>query len=377
LTSRVGRGHESATIAVTEALGQDYEVVTGNFMDEILSKYDIFSIFSRRKHNAEDVYCFCVKRGWNYIANFIYKAAIAALKSKILRKYFVKNTISYLKKIKPDLVISVIGYVNYRVAEATTELKIPFIIIPTDLDQAIASCGFEKNVFSKKKEFPLVKYTISFKDDDMLRTLKPFIFPTDQIEEIGFPLRKQFFEPKNIVAIKNKWKVPLNKPVITLIFGGLGNNYTYSVVKKIFALKTNYHVVACISHNEPLRKKLEKLRLCSNCSITIVHFVEEISELVALADVIVIKPGSNVFLEALTMKKPTIIDLTHKVPLTIEAFNCLFLKEKKLGYVLHKKGELEALLEDLPEKIKALNTFFYDASGFHTKLLKFVKQILP
>jgi processive 1,2-diacylglycerol beta-glucosyltransferase len=374
LTSRVGRGHVSASQAVVEILEKDYQIVVGNFMKEVLSKYDIFSLLTRKKHTAEDVYCFFVKIGMNRVANFIYQATLKVLQWSFFRQYFVNNAIKYFQKTKPDLIISVIGYVNYRVAEAAEKLSIPFIIIPTDLDQTIASCGFEKK-FSPKV-FSSLNYAISCKDNLILKTLKNVNIPEKQIHEIGFPLRSQFFEKKDINHLKKKWKVPHDKKVICLLLGSIVNRWTYTMVKTICGLKEPYHIIVYVNHNTSLKKTIEKFQKTSSCSLTIIPFINEISDIMAISDLLIIKPGSNTFVESFTLKKPIIIDLIHRVSLKIEEFNCRFLKEKKLGFVVKKKKEIINILNHWPETIDPLNTSDLDFSQFSKKLLSLIKKSL-
>ncbi len=39
---------------------------------------------------------------------------------------------------------------------------------------------------------------------------------------MGFPIDKSFFESKNAEALKKEFDIPLNKPVLMVLMGGIG-----------------------------------------------------------------------------------------------------------------------------------------------------------
>ena len=68
------------------------------------------------------------------------------------------------------------------------------------------------------------------------------------------------------------------------------------------------HLIICTGRNDKLKKDLEKIKLHASNSITILGFTEKISDLMAISDLIVTKPGPGTINEAIAMRLPILID---------------------------------------------------------------------
>ncbi|MFA5250927.1 MAG: hypothetical protein WC371_05920 [Parachlamydiales bacterium] len=375
-TSNIGGGHKSPTEAIAAALKDQYEIETVNFSEKIAAFIEPVSKITKNEYNAEQFFSFIARQGWNGLANQISEYSLKKLDAEKLDAELEKALLSYLKKTKPDLVISVIGFVNYPIARATDKLKIPFIIIPTDLDQTIANHGFQKKLGKPaEKGFPFLVYAPAFDHFEINKTIRPFSFPLKQIKPIGFPLRPQFFEKKDPAALKNAWQIPSGKPVIMLLLGALGGNNTYDWAKAISKLNRPLHLIVCIGSNETLGKKLQSLKTGHGFSMTVVKYTPKIADLMSLSDLLIIKPGTNSVLEALACRKPILVDLTNGEPLKIEQFNCLFLKQYQLGCLARKKEDLAALLKK-PKLPAPRNNPLEISDSFAANLSDLVRSLL-
>jgi processive 1,2-diacylglycerol beta-glucosyltransferase len=345
-TSNIGGGHKSPTDAIYKALHKSYDVKVVNFAKEITEEIEPIAKLTKGYHNSEEFFSFIAKNGWNNLANMISDIAIKEINSKKIEKKLFDKISALLKQEKPDVVISVIGLVNYPIARATNNLKIPFIIVPTDLDQTIATNGFAAAIKpSKIEKFPYLTYAISIDHPDINKTLIPFALDDEQIIPVGFPLRKQFYKRKNVKKIKQSWNIPNNKKVVLLLIGGLGGNSTANWAETLKSYDEPIHVIACCGKNESLKQKLKEFKNEKEFSLSVVGYTDQISDLMNVSDSIIIKPGTNSVVEAILSKKQVIIDATQSEPLNIEKFNCHFIIDNDLGYVVTKKSDVISLLK--------------------------------
>ena len=70
---------------------------------------------------------------------------------------------NYLKKHRPNLVISIIPLVNNHILNNTEKLNIPFILFPTDLNPSIFICNI------KIVNHPKFHVAVAFKDNIILK----------------------------------------------------------------------------------------------------------------------------------------------------------------------------------------------------------------
>jgi processive 1,2-diacylglycerol beta-glucosyltransferase len=358
-TSNIGGGHSSASAAIKDILASAYDIQIVNFVDLIASCTDPVRLVTFGHKNLEDGFNVVARNQWNRFANSISAFALKYLCLKCIRNKLAKNLVAFLNEHKPDIVISVIGFVNGSIAIATDQLKIPFIIVSTDLDQVYSMNGL-KNMrsFDEKRNFPFVRCVVALDHFEIQKTMPIFSLSKGQILPLGFPLRAQFFEKKAVESLKKKWNIPDKKQVVMAMMGKLGLTHLYDIAKALSKIKKPIHLCACIGTSGSLKEKLLKIEEKDGFSMSIIEYTDRISDLMALSDLIIIKPGSTGFVEAATMNKPILIDaICCEKPLKVERFNCDFSYNNDLGLIITKLEDLEDLLTKLSEKKTALNFF--------------------
>jgi UDP-N-acetylglucosamine:LPS N-acetylglucosamine transferase len=368
-TSDIGGGHRSPTQTLCDTLGNDYDIEVVDYMKETISRHDPICKLTKGRKSSEEFFNFIAKNGWYQISNFLSQQAIRSLSSEKYQNKFTTATYHYLKKKNPDLVISVIGFVNYPISQATEKLNIPFIIVPTDLDQSYASHGFE-NALINKTPISNTYYLYSFAHEEIAKTLPQFSFDPEQIQPIGFPMRQQFFEKKDIQTLKEKWEIPLDKKIVFLSLGGLGGAGTKTWIEEMASSSKDLHFVVCIGRNKQLKKKL----LNPDISMTIVEFTPNISDLMALSDLLIIKSGTNSFLEAINMKKPIVIDGTNQA-LQIEKFNCNLARYYQLAEIVENTKDIKVKVEKALDENNIANHNLFDSKDFSANIRKTVDEI--
>lgn len=252
---------------------------------------------------------------------------------KKLEKIIIKQIAEY----NPDLIISVIPIVNGIISQSAKQCNTPFLVIPTDLDTSTFIHGLN---ITNNDDFFL---GLAFDDPSLLNIVKKINIPRSKIGITGFPLRKSFFEQKNPAAIKNRFEIPMNKPVILLLMGAVGSQAIYRYLKALATIDEVFHVIVCLGRNESLRKKIETITFKPGISLSIFGFTEHIADLMAAADFCIAKPGSVSVCEAIYMNLPLVLDGTSK-SLLWEDFNLYFVKNHHFGTVIKKQNQIKPII---------------------------------
>ncbi len=191
-----------------------------------------------------------------------------------------------MKELKPDVVFSKGGFVSVPVVFAAKSKGIPIIIHESDMTPGLA------NKLSLPKA---TKVCCNFPETKAL-------FPEGKAVVTGTPIRKELFNG-DAVSGYNFCGFTENKPVILIIGGSLGSQVI------------NKHI------RENLDKLLERfnvIHLCGKDNLDpeltgkpgyaqFEYIKKELSNLMALADIVISRAGANAICELLALKKPNIL----------------------------------------------------------------------
>jgi processive 1,2-diacylglycerol beta-glucosyltransferase len=334
--SRGGSAHTCAANAMKEYLGDGYDVSIINIIGEVLAPLDPVRRLTFKRYTGEDVYNYFLSHGWSGAVNKL--ASYGADRFKRLKKRMVNLIDLRVEQEAPDLIISDLMYVNGAVLEVAEKRNIPFMTVSLDFDMTLWVKGLSSPTYKK------YRHTFIIDDEKVEQTaLKANLAPFQKVVA-GFPIRPQFFETKDVGAIKTKFGIPQGKPVIMVMMGGAGSQASYTYAKELAKIDMPKHVIICLGRNEQLKKKVEAIKLNDNTTMTILGFTDRISDLMAASDLLITKPGPSSIVEALSVKLPLLLDGTNK-NVRWEEFNIDLIKEKELGDVVRSMKELPDLLE--------------------------------
>ncbi|NGX39842.1 MAG: Processive diacylglycerol beta-glucosyltransferase [Chlamydiae bacterium] len=333
LSSYGGYGHIAAANTLTALLGDQYEI-------EVV--YPIKDLRIMGIPSGESIYNFLLSnnlmRTNNFMVRYLAPPALRAREEKMAR--LIEK---YIDEKKPDLLVSVVCYVNYPASEAAHRSGIPFLLVTVDYDMHNYMKSMDK---MRCNDF---KVTISGDLPSIRESLLQHRISEASIEPIGLPLRTGFLEAKNKDMLREKYEIPQGKRVVLVMFGGVGSKYTYRYAEAIAATSSNLHLVVCAGRNGKLAEKLQRIQPAAGNSIDIVPFTEKIDELFAVSDLLVTKPGPGTITEAMRCKLPILID-RMSTPLFWEEANIELVLSNKVGACIHT-------LDEIPE---LLNRYFYD-----------------
>jgi processive 1,2-diacylglycerol beta-glucosyltransferase len=333
-TSTGGGGHMAATRALQSYLEDEYTVIPYFPIVENDPMKTVFFGYG----DGEDTYNYLIMRKYYNIINLMAKGSKWYYKT--YHDMVMHSFIEYLEKVSPDLVISVIPFINKALLEATKAKKIPFLLMPTDLDMRT----FIHNI--NEPDYEKFHLALAFENDDIKQQVEKAQIPRGQTSVCGFPLREDFFSPKDITAIKNKYHIPIEKPTILVLMGAAGSYASYRYVKQLTLVESPLHVIVALGRNELLRPKIEELPLPETMSLTVLGFTQDMADLMAVSDLCITKSGSVSFCEALYSNLPMLLDDTTGV-LRWERFNHRYTEDNNLGYIVKRYSAVPALITQL------------------------------
>lgn len=328
-----GYGHIAATNTLKELLGSDYEIDTIYPIKELR----IFGI-----PTGESFYNYTLAKSWTKFINWYVKYLSFPIFAQREEKS-IQQIERHIESKRPDLVISVLPFVNYPASEAARKQGVPFLLVTTDNDLYNWVFGLDK---SRHDNF---RVTIGANLPTSKEMLLKYKVPESAIETTGFPLRPSFFYRQDKRELRQEHHIPLDKKVVLIIMGGVGGQCGYHYAQTIMQSPLNVHLIVCAGRNKKLFKKLKKIVPMNGNSITVMPFTEKMDELFTLSDLIITKPGPGTINEILSLKIPLLVDQT-KTPLFWEQVNIDWVLRLKVGGVVKS-------LKDLPDQV---HRFLYD-----------------
>lgn len=321
LSSLGGHGHITAVSALKEILGEEYELT---------SIYPINDISFFGQTQVERFYNYFLRHNWmRSIGALTYSFARLFLwvNRKQIEQYIGDN----LDIIKPDLVVSVIPFVNREGISATQMRGLNYLLITADND--LRHWCFDL------QGVDLSKIEVCIGSDN--RFTRPLLISKgvrdEQIHTTGLPLRPKFTQG----AIGAQ-----NPPAILMMLGGSGCPSAYDFAQRILELDLPLHLYVTAGKNRQLFAKLRQLASTSNGRLTPLDISADIFEYMRSASLVIIKSGSLSTTEAMALQKPILLDRTRGV-LAWEKMNIRIVLAREVGKPFYHIDELETLVPEM------------------------------
>ena len=364
LSSTGGGGHIAASNTLQKLVGEEYELKT---------VYPINQLRIWGVPSCEQFYNMMLRKGWIRSMNFIVRHLAPPIFRSRLGK-IEKIIASYINTYNPDLVISLIPFVNYPASEAARKKEIPYLLITTDND--LRNWAFEL----EKLKHTQFKVTIGTDLPTTREILLKKKIPESAIETIGLPLRPDFIAQKNEELLREEFQLPSNKEIILIMMGGAGGEAAYEYAKKIGNMNLGAHLIVIAGRNNKLKKEIEQLKLHPSNSLTAFGFTERVSDLMAVSDVIITKPGPGTINEAIAMKLPILIDNTD-ISLFWERANVDMVMKYGIGQRIREFSQIKNVLTTFLKDSKAkesleLSYTSAPANQFHLRIRSIIQDLI-
>lgn len=185
--------------------------------------------------------------------------------------------------------------------------------------------------------------------------------PAAAIEVTGIPVMPAFSSPVDRTKTLKSFGLTGEHPVVIQASGGHGIGPVEETFRALLATSVPTELVVVCGRNEAARKKIASIRPPARHRVTVIGFTDRMRDLMAVADLLVTKPGGLTVSEALACGLP--MALISPIP-GQEARNSDFLLENgaavKANSVAALTGKVEELLSsetrlsEMRRKAKAL-----------------------
>lgn len=334
--SRGGGGHLSASAAITGYLNGRYDITAVNPFDDILARLDPLRQLSFGRVSGEDTYNFLIQHGWYQLIN-IYACRFGASYITATAPRIRRRVRAYLERERPDLIISLIPFMNAPLADAALDLGIPFVILPIDLDPETYLCGMNGSSHDH------IFFAIPCDREEIRAKITSAGLPQENIRVTGYPVRPAFLSASDPEKIKKSLGISCDRPVIFLLMGAGGAKRAVRFAQMIDRINQPADLLIGIGRNKKLQDRFAGLPSIPHVQRHVIEHTERIDELMAAADLLVTKSGPGTIFEAIHSDLPMVVDATTSV-IRWEKMNISFVEEHELGVVLRR-------VEDLPEVI--------------------------
>ncbi len=177
--------------------------------------------------------------------------------------------------------------------------------------------------------------------------------PREEITVTGIPIHPVFSRPQDRAICLKQHDLRGDRPIILILAGGFGVGPIEKIFRGVLSLEHPLEVVVVAGKNEKLQKQLSKEDVPSQHRVKILGFTHQMDELMAVADVVLSKPGGLTTSEVLA--RGAVMAIVNPIP-GQETRNSDFLLENgaaikinNLSTLPYKLGEL---LADKPRLAK-------------------------
>lgn len=166
--------------------------------------------------------------------------------------------------------------------------------------------------------------------------------PAERVAVTGIPIAAKFLQPLEPKSIRRRYGLRDDLPTLLVLGGGFGMGPVAEVLAALDKVNSEFQTVVVAGRNLELRRELAGQDRAHPAHV--LGFVTNMHELMAVADLIISKPGGLTTSEALAMGKPLFI--LNPIP-GQEAANSDFLLERGAAAKVNR-------VEDLPFRIEQL-----------------------
>lgn len=345
LSASVGAGHLRAAQAVELALRQVVPQATVKNIDVL----ELTNAAFRRLYGQ--AYLDLVNRA-PHVLGYFYDMLDRPSKSGknrsdslrlAVEKLNLKSFLRFLQEEPWDLVINT----HFLPAEIIAHLRKAERL---DMRQVTATTDFETHRLWVNQ--PCDRYFTATEEGALY--LNSWGVPAADIFPTGIPIHPVFSEPKDRAECLARHGLEGDRPIILQLAGGFGVGPIEKLFHAILEVELPLEIVVVAGRNEKLKTQLKKVDTPPHHHVKVLGFTDQIDELMAVADLVVSKPGGLTTSE--TLARGAAMAIVNPIP-GQESRNSDFLLENgaaiKVNNIATLAYKLTTLLRD-PERLRQL-----------------------
>lgn len=331
-SNHTGHGHKSITEAICEKVNEHDDV--------LVEVVDGFSLGGKLLTGIGKSYGPITRSSeelWKLIWNV--SALKAPLVNKLIEQLIEKNLLVLIKKVKPDIILSVHPNFNGSILNILEKqnIYIPFYTLIADLVNIYP-------LWADQRADYIISPTIEAKEKCL-----QYGIVEKKIKVLGFPVRSRFFPH----SLENNER---SSPLTCLIMSGGEGVGNLNEIAEHLLENFDCQVKIVAGRNQKLKTKLEKsLHSKYGDNVQIYGFVNTIHELMLEADIVFTRGSPNVMHEAVAANTPLVI--TGSLP-GQEEDNPVYAEQANLGVICKDVKDIHHVIGELlasnHEKLNAI-----------------------
>jgi processive 1,2-diacylglycerol beta-glucosyltransferase len=334
LSASVGAGHLRAAQAVEKAL----RILDPEASVENLDVLDYTNAAFRRMYAKS--YLDLVNRAphaLGYFYDLLDKPPSPQHKSDRLRLLVEKLNLHKFMKLLQENRWDVIVNTHFLPAELIASLRLKGKLA---MPQLTATTDFETHRLWVNQ--PCDHYFTATEEGAL--HLQHWGVPSADITVTGIPIDPVFSEEKDRGGCLARQGLVGDRPIIVQLAGGFGVGPVEKILKSLMELEKPLEIVVVAGRNEELKERLTNLPIVERHRVHILGFTTQIDELMAVADLVVSKPGGLTTSE--TLARGAAMAIVNPIP-GQESRNSDFLLENSAAVKINNLSTLTYKLNQL------------------------------
>jgi len=287
-----GSGHYQAAQALEKAFGQLYPQVQTMTID--------FFVFipPMLKKAIVKVYFEMVRltpRVYRYLWQSDRRKKSARIRG-VINRLSSERFKEFLQDFGPEAVVCTQAFPCGALStlKKREKIGIPLVAVGTDFDMHLYWLYEEVDLYVVATDFARAKL------------LKKGV-EQEKIKLIGIPIDPVFNQRKDKLSLKEKMGLDLKMPTLLVMGGSRGLGSTEDIIRSLDDISLPFQVIVVAGINKPLRERLNFLSGELSRPLHVVGYVDNIDEMMEVADLLITKPGGLTSTEALAKGLPLII----------------------------------------------------------------------
>jgi processive 1,2-diacylglycerol beta-glucosyltransferase len=162
----------------------------------------------------------------------------------------------------------------------------------------------------------------------------------------GVPLMPPFVIPPGQVEARRELNLPLDRPTVLVLGGGLGIGLEQLVDPLLEGLPEPVSLVVMTGRNDAVREQMQSRAAAARGRLRLERWTDHMERFVAASDVVVGKPGGLTVAEVLACGRPLFVTRSLRGQ---ESFNVRFLEREGIGRFLSPGDMVPSIAELLAD----------------------------